>query len=69
MYRVETSSPSGPFYETVSSQIFGAPGAAELTPANRGQDVGTPIIHFGPPTGASLFDADIPRYPGAAGRW
>jgi len=26
----------GPFYETVSSQIFDAPGAAELTPAVRG---------------------------------
>jgi hypothetical protein len=26
----------GPFYETVSSEIFDAPGAAELTPATRG---------------------------------
>ncbi|HET6192174.1 MAG TPA: hypothetical protein VFE59_34840 [Trebonia sp.] len=69
MYRVETYSPSGPFYETVSSQIFDAPSTAELTPANRGQDVGTPIIHFGPSTGAALFDADIPGYPGAPGRW
>ncbi len=97
----------GPFYETVSSQIFDSPGAAELTPAVRGsrafteplleraglpgglatalddprwdeeiraegdealsltgKDVGTPIIHFGPPDGAAFFGPVISRLPG-----
>ena len=97
----------GPFYETVSGEIFDAPGAAELTPAVRGSrafiepllaraglpavladalddpawdaeiraegeealaltgtDVGTPIIHFGPPSGAAFFGPVISRLPG-----
>jgi Mycothiol-dependent nitroreductase Rv2466c len=96
----------GPFYETVSSEIFDAPGAAELTPATRGsrdfvepllakaglpvgladalddtgwddeiraegdealsltgRDVGTPIIHFGPPAGPAFFGPVISRLP------
>jgi hypothetical protein len=97
----------GAFYEAVSSEIFDAPGAAELTPAVRGsraftepllarvglpagladalddtrwdeeiraeggealsltgKDVGTPIIHFGPPAGAAFFGPVISRLPG-----
>ena len=98
----------GAFYEAVSSEIFDAPGAAELTPAIRGsrafaersrsprrlarqakptrsrtrggtrryapkgrrrssltgKDVGTPIIHFGPPAGAAFFGPVISRLPG-----
>jgi hypothetical protein len=97
----------GPFYEAVSSEIFDAPGAADLTPAVRGsrafagplltgvglpatladalddarwdeeiraegdealsltgRDVGTPIIHFGPPDGAAFFGPVISRLPG-----
>ncbi|HEY6492497.1 MAG TPA: hypothetical protein VIZ43_04435 [Trebonia sp.] len=97
----------GPFYEVVSSEIFDAPGAEELTAATRGsrafvepvlaraglpaaladalddtrwddqirgegdealaltgKDVGTPIIHFGPPDGAALFGPVISRLPG-----
>ena len=96
----------GPFYEAVSSEIFDAPGAAELTPGTRGsrafvepllaaaglpaalsgalddprwdeeiraegdeallltgRDVGTPIIHFGPPDGAAFFGPVISRLP------
>jgi hypothetical protein len=96
----------GSFYETVSSEIFDAPGAAGLTPAVRGsrtfvepllakaglpagladalddtrwddeiraegdealtltgRDVGTPIIHFGPPDGAAFFGPVISRLP------
>jgi hypothetical protein len=35
----------GPFYETVSSEIFDAPGAAELTPATRGsRDFVEPLL-------------------------
>jgi hypothetical protein len=98
----------GAFYETVSSEIFDAPDAAELTPATRGgrafvepllakaglpagladalddtrwdeeiraegdealsltgRDVGTPIIHFGPPEGAAFFGPVISRLPDA----
>jgi hypothetical protein len=98
----------GAFYEAVSSEIFDAPGAAELTPAIRGsrafaepllataglsvgladalddtrwdeeiraegdealaltgKDVGTPIIHFGPPDGAAFFGPVISRLPAA----
>ena len=97
----------GSFYETVSSEIFDAPGAAELTPATRGsrafvepllaraglpadladalddtrwdgeiraegdealsltgRDVGTPIIHFNPPSGTAFFGPVISRLPG-----
>lgn len=97
----------GAFYEAVSSEIFDAPGSAELTPATRGsrafaapllaraglpeeladalddtrwdeeiraegaealsltgKDVGTPIIHFGPPAGAAFFGPVISRLPG-----
>jgi hypothetical protein len=97
----------GSFYETVSSEIFDAPGAAGLTAATRGsrafvepllgraglpadladalddtrwdgeiraegdeglsltgRDVGTPIIHFGPPAGAAFFGPVISRLPG-----
>jgi hypothetical protein len=97
----------GPFYDAVSSEIFDAPGAAELTTAIRGsraftepllataglpagladaleetrwdeeiraegeealsltgKDVGTPIIHFGPPAGAAFFGPVISRLPG-----
>ncbi|HEX3921665.1 MAG TPA: hypothetical protein VHY31_05235 [Streptosporangiaceae bacterium] len=97
----------GAFYQAVSSEIFDAPGAAELTPAIRGsrafaepllvragllagladelgdtrwdeeiraegeealsltgKDVGTPIIHFGPPAGAAFFGPVISRLPG-----
>jgi hypothetical protein len=96
----------GPFYETVSSEIFDAPGAAGLTAAVRGsrafaeplltraslpadladalddtrwdeeiraeseealaltgRDVGTPIIHFGPPDGTAFFGPVISRLP------
>lgn len=96
----------GPFYEAVSSMIFDAPGAEELTPNVRGsrafvepllekvglpagladalddprwdeeirdegeealaltgRDVGTPIIHFGPPSGTALFGPVISRLP------
>ena len=97
----------GTFYETVSGEIFDAPGAAELPPATRGsrafvepllanaglpagladaldetrwdeeiraegdealalagKDVGTPVIHFGPPDGAAFFGPVISRLPG-----
>jgi hypothetical protein len=97
----------GAFYQTVSSEIFDAPGAAELMPATRGsrafvepllaaaglpagladalddprwddeiraegdealsltgRDVGTPIIHFGPPAGPAFFGPVISRLPG-----
>jgi len=99
----------GSFYETVSAEIFDAPGAAELTAAARGsraflepllataglparladalddprwdeqiraegdealsltgRDVGTPIIHFGPPGGAAFFGPVISRLPDPA---
>jgi hypothetical protein len=98
----------GPFYRSVSSEIFDAPGAATLDPATRGsrefvapllvraglpadlaaalddaswdaevraetdhalsltgKDVGTPIIHFGPPAGTAFFGPVISRLPGA----
>jgi hypothetical protein len=96
----------GPFYESVSSEIFDSPGAAELTAGERGsraftqpllakaglpggpagalddprwdeeiraegeealaltgRDVGTPIIHFGPPAGTAFFGHVISRLP------
>jgi hypothetical protein len=96
----------GPFYESVSSEIFDSPGAAGLTAGERGsrafteplltraglpaglagglddprwdegihaegeealaltgRDVGTPIIHFGPPAGTAFFGPVISRLP------